>query len=246
MKILLGNPNTSQSVTDTIAAAARAVASSGTEIKAVTGKFGARVIGTRAEMAIGEHASLDMMAREAEGCDAVIIGASLDSALRAAREMLTVPVLGITESALHTACLLGGRFGLVVMASRSAVVTREMVEGYGLTSRLAGLRWIDTSPLFLQGDPEAAATAIAVAANALVAEDLAETVVLIGAVMAGMPARVQDRVPVPVIEGVACAVVLGEALVRLRLPKATAGSYARLPKRELVGVSDAIAARFTG
>src|SRR5258708_7792814 len=140
MRILLGNPNTSQSVTDAIAAAARSVASPGVEIKAVTGTFCARIIGTRTEMAIAEHASVALMASEAEGCDAAIIGASIDSGLGAVREMLDMPVLGITEAALHVACMTGGRFGLVVMSPRTGAVSREMVAAYGLASRMAGLR----------------------------------------------------------------------------------------------------------
>lgn len=246
MKILLGNPNTTAAITDAIAAAARTVASPGTEIKAATGRFGARVIGTRVEMAIGDHASVDLMAREAEGCDAAIIGASIDSGLRAVREMLPIPVLGITEAALHTACLLGGRFGLVVMGPRAAVTTREIVEGYGLHGRLAGIQALGALPSDILHDPAAAVAPLAQAANRLVEDYLAEVVVLVGAVMAGMPARVQPTVPVPVLEGVSCAVPLAEGLVRLNLPKPRAGSFAALPKRELVGVGDAIAARFKG
>jgi Asp/Glu/hydantoin racemase len=75
---------------------------------------------------------------------------------------------------------------------------------------------------------------------------MADAVVLVGAVMAAMPVRVQPRMKVPVIEGVSCAVTLAETLVRLRLPKPTAGGYAELPKRELVGVAPALLARFTG
>jgi allantoin racemase len=82
MRILLANPNTSAAVTDAIAAAARSVASPWVEIKPVTARFGARVIATRTEAAVAEHAVLELLAREAEGCDAAIIGASLDSGLR--------------------------------------------------------------------------------------------------------------------------------------------------------------------
>ena len=48
MKILFANPNTSVSVTDRIAAVARAAASPGTEIVAVTGQTGVPYIATRA------------------------------------------------------------------------------------------------------------------------------------------------------------------------------------------------------
>ncbi len=244
MRILLGNPNTTAPITEAMATAARGVASPGTEIKAATTPFGARVIGTRTEMVIGEYACLQLMASESGDCDAAIIGASIDSALRAAREMLPIPVVGITEAALHTACLLGGRFGLVAMSARSAIVTREMVEAYGLAARLAGIAPVATTPAEFVADPDAALASLAGAANLLVERDMADVVVLIGAVMAGIPARIQDRVPVPVIEGVTCAVGLAESLVRLRIAKPPGGSYGSLPARELSGVGDAIPRMF--
>lgn len=244
MRLLLANPNTTQAVTDAMAAAARAAAAPGTEIVPATARFGARVIGTRTEMAIAEHASLDTLAREAQGCDAVVIGASIDSGLRAAREMLAVPVLGLTESALHVACLVGGRFGAVTLSRRSAYPLREMIEGYGLASRCGGLRAVDASPLDLLSNPDKICDMIVTQANDLIERDLVDAIVLIGAVMAGMPARAQPRLPAPVIEGVSCAVTLAESLARLRLPKARAGGYAALPARELAGVDPALAARF--
>ena len=246
MRILLANPNTTQAVTDMIAVGAHAAAAPGTEIVPVTARFGARVIGTRAEMAIAEHAALDVLARAADGCDAAIIGASVDSALRAAREMFAFPVLGLTESALHVACLAGGRFGTVTLSRRSAYPLREMIEGYGLMSRCGGLRVADATPQDLMAAPERVADLIVAEARVLVEQDMIDVVVLIGAVMAPMLSRVQPHLPVPVVEGVSCAVVLAEAMVRLKLPKPRAGGYAALPPRELVGVDPALSTRFGG
>jgi len=47
-------------------------------------------------------------------------------------------------------------------------------------------------------------------------------------------------VPVPVVDGIAAGVVLAEALVRLKRPKAKAGSHAALPEREVSGFGDAV------
>jgi allantoin racemase len=244
MRLLLANPNTTQAVTDTIAAAARAVASPGTEIVPATARFGARIIGTRAEMAIAEHASLDTLARHAENCDAAIIGASVDSGLRAARELLSIPALGLTESALHVACLAGGRFGTVTLSRRSTYPVREMIEGYGLLGRCGGMRIADATPQDLMAAPDRVADLIVAEAKTLIEQDMVDVVVLIGAVMAPIAARVQLNLPVPVVEGVACAVALAEAMVRLKLPKPRAGGYARVPARDLVGVDPALASRF--
>jgi allantoin racemase len=246
MRILLANPNTTQAVTDTIAAAARAVASPGTEIVPATARFGPRIIGTRAELAIAEHGALDVLARESTGCDAAIVGASVDSALRAAREMFAFPVLGLTESALHVACLAGGRFGAVTLSHRSTYPLREMVEGYGLMARCGGIRAADASPHDLLAAPDRVADLIVAEARILIEQSMVDVIALIGAVMAQMVPRVQPHLPVPVVEGVSAAVALAEAMVRLRLPKARAGGYAALPKRELVGIDPALAARFSG
>ena len=79
MRILLVNPNTTPAVTETIAVATRLAASPGTEIKPVTARFGASIIGTRVETAVSAAAAIDQLAREANDCDAAIIGASVDS-----------------------------------------------------------------------------------------------------------------------------------------------------------------------
>ena len=108
------------------------------------------------------------------------------------------------------------------------------------------MRAVDADPLDLLAAPERIADLIVAAADSLIGDDMVDCVVLIGAVMAGMPARVQPRLPVPVIEGVRAAVVLAQALVSLALPKPRAGGYAALPRRDLVGIDPALAARFTG
>ncbi len=246
MRLLLANPNTTPAITERMAAAARAVAAPGTEIKPATGTFGASVIASRMEMTIGDYANLELVAAEGGDCDAVIVASAIDSGLAAIRQMMAVPVIGITEAALHTACLLGGRFGLVVSSARTAAVLREMVAHYGLTSRLAGIRATDVEAQATLADPGAVEAAVVRAAGVLVEADGAECVILTSAVMAGMPGRIAARVPVPVIEGVSCAVGLAEGLVRLGVRKATVGSFAAPKGRVVVGVGVGLMGRFGG
>jgi allantoin racemase len=244
MRLLLVNSNTSAFVTDKVAAAARDAARPGTEIVPVTGRFGARVIGTRTELAIAEHATVELLAEQAAGCHAVVIAVSYDSALRAAREMLDIPVVGITEAALLTACMLGGRIGVVVFGRRVLPVYQELVAGYGLASRVAGWRAVESTAPYAPGDQSAADALTIAAARELVDHDQAEVVVLTGAVMAGVPPRLQPQVDVPLVDGVNCAVRQAELLAGLGAMKPRAGSFAALPARELVNVSPALAAAF--
>ncbi len=169
MRLLLANSNTSDFVTSRVAAAARAAASPGTEIVAVTGRFGARVIGTRTELAVAEHATVELLAEHAAGCDAAIIAVSYDVALPAAREMLAIPVVGITEAALLTACMLGGRIGVVLFGARVLPLYQELIARYGLADRVAGWRVVDSAAPYADGDQSEADALTVAAANDLVA-----------------------------------------------------------------------------
>lgn len=100
MRLLIVNANTSQRVTDIVADVAKGLCSPGTELRFATGTFGASVIASRTENAVAAHSTVDLVARHAGGCDGVLIAVSYDSGLRAARELLGVPVVGITEAAL--------------------------------------------------------------------------------------------------------------------------------------------------
>ena len=178
------------------------------------------------------------------GCDAAIVAANFDNGVRAGREMLPIPVLGITEASLHVADLVGSRFGAVVLNSRIVPVMREVVHGYGFGNKLCGLRPLPGGVLEALKSPKLLADAIVKAAHQLVEQDGAEVVILLGVVLGGMLPQVQARVAVPVVEGLSCAVALAEALVRLRIPKARAGSFAALPASEQVGLGPALASQF--
>lgn len=244
MRLLVVNANTSDIVTEKVAAQARASASPGTEIVAVTGTFGARVIGTRAEHAIGEHSAVALVSRHAPGCDAVVIAVSYDTGLRAARELLPVPVVGMTEAGLLTACMLGGRIGVVSFGRRVRPLYDELVLSYGLSARIAGWRTLESTAAYQRGAHDELDRELVATARDLVERDGAETVLLTGAVMAGVPARLQSQVPVPLIDGLDCAVRQAELLARLGKPKPSAGSYAAPGGRELVAVDAATAAAF--
>lgn len=241
MRILLPNPNTSAGVTEICAREARAAASPGTEIVPLTGTFGPAVISSRAEHAIATHMMVEMLADNAEGADAVVLAVSYDTALWAAREMLEIPVVGMTEAACLSACLLATRFALVTFGSVQSY--RELVVSYGLESRLAGIQVARTDPHAAYRDPAAAERAIVEACREAVAATGAEAIVLAGAAMAGIPRRIEAELPVPVLDGIGCGVPLAEMLVRRAPRKARAGSLVPTGSRATSGIGAALAAR---
>jgi allantoin racemase len=239
MRLLVVNANTSQTVTEMVAVEARRHLPDG-EIRAVTGTFGARVISTRTENAIAQHMLVTLMARHHQGCDAALIAVSFDTGLEAARELLPIPVVGMTESALLTGCMVAGRIGMVTFGARATPLYRELIDRYGLASRVLPIRAIDAGVLDVHEDPAARAI-IVEAAGDLIGQG-AEAVILAGAALAGLPRTLQPEVAVPLIDGIACGVRLAAALAALGLPKPRAGSLAPLPPRELVDVDPALRA----
>lgn len=238
MRILLANANTTAAVTEICATSARAAAAPGTEIVAATPRFGPAIISSRAENAIAAHGILDCLAEHHAGCDAAILAVSYDTALAAARQLLPIPVIGMTEAACMTACLLGGRFGLVTFSS--ADLYREVIAGHGLASRLSGIALVAASPHDVSSDPAGVAAKVAEAAGQLVREG-ADAVVLGGAALAGIGARIQAQVSVPLIDGIAAAVKLAEGLIALGLPKPAEGGFAAPRGRASTGLGDALA-----
>ena len=72
---------------------------------------------------------------EAQGYDAVAIGCFLDPAMQEAREVVSIPVLGLGETSMLTACMLGHKFsGVAFHCKQSQYYDRKAFE-YGLASR---------------------------------------------------------------------------------------------------------------
>ena len=244
MRVLVVNPNTSDDITRVIGEVARRAAGLGTEIVVVTAPFGPRYIATRSENAIAAHATLAALAEYAPGCDGAVIAAFTDPGLFPARELLPVPVVGMAEAAMLTACLLGGRFAILTIADRLAPILREVAETYGLGSRLASVRAIEHPAIDVARDPSAAMERLTALGRAAISEDGAEVLILGGAPLGTLDRALAERLEMPVLEGIGCAVRLAEMLVRLGARKPRAGSFSRPPAKDLVGVSAELARLF--
>ncbi len=242
MKLLLANPNTSTSVTDRIAAVARGVAAPGTEILAVTGQAGVPYIATRAEAAIAGRTTMELMAEHGAGCDAAIIAAFADPGLGGAREVMGVPVIGLAEAAMLTACMLGRRFAIVTFSGSLGPWYRECVEYHGLTARLAAIRSLDLPFAAIDTVQTELEQALVALCCRSAAEDDADMIVLGGAPLAGLARRIAARVPVPLVDCVEAAVLQAEALVRLAPRKATAGSFRRPAAKPVTGLPPGLSA----
>ena len=237
MKILVVNPNISPSVTELIRAEAVRSASSGTEITTLTAQFGVAYIETRFEAMIGAYATAEQVAANLPGHDAVVVAAFGDPGLTALREVLTVPVTGMTEAALSTACQLGGKFSIVSISPRMRGWYLDTVHAYHLSTRLASFRALNEPPKNVATVQMDQSDRLIALAEQCVREDGADVIVLAGAPLAGLARSIKHLLPVPIVDGVSSAIQQAELLVRLSPAKAQEGSYALPPEKANQGLS---------
>ena len=242
MRILLINPNTSQSVSDLIASEARRAASASTQIEVVTAPLGVAYIETRFEALIGAYAGATLAAEHEARHDALVIAAFGDPGLAGIREAVDIPVLGLTESALMSACLLGSRFSIIAISRRITTWYRETVQANGLVDRLASIRCLD-QPLrdigAVQEDHEAQLRELCLQA---VEQDGADVLIIAGAPLAGLARSIRADIPVPLVDGVSSAVRHAETLIALAPGRARGGSYAPPPRKPNQGLPPAMQA----
>jgi allantoin racemase len=233
MRILMLNPNTSESMTAEIAAAARAAAAPGTEIVAAKPRFGAAAIDSASESYLSAVGVMDVVATMVAAgdfdFDAVILAGFGEHGKDALQEMLSVPVLDIAECAAHVAHLIGRRFSVVTTLARSIPAIQDRLMLAGLTAHCASVRACGLGTAEVDADPAGAVQAIVDEAARAIAEDGADVICLGCAGMAGVTEAISTKLGVPAVDGVGAAVALGQALVGLGLTTSKVGALAEGP-----------------
>lgn len=228
LRLNIVNPNTTAAMTKTIAAAAAKAARPDTVIRAVESAFGPASIEGAYDDAFAVPGLLERIREgEAQGADAHVIACFDDTGLDAARALSDAPVVGIGEAGFHLAGLLAHRFAVVTTLARSVPVLENNLLRYGLDRRCARVRATDVQVLELDNPASNARARIGVEIARALDEDRAEAIVLGCAGMADLAASLAHEFGVPVIDGVAAAVVLAEGLVAIGLKTSKRGGYAR-------------------
>lgn len=198
-RILIVNPNTSREVTEMYLGTARALVPHDVTLTAVTGRFGARIVSNSVENTIAGHAAFDLVADHATGQDAVILAISFDTALEALRTVLPMPVIGITEAALRAAAAGGRRVGVVFFGEVSRGLYERVLARNGIVP--AGMTAIEIGDTTDYLSPVAKDVAVKDACLQLKAKG-ADAIVICGAAIVGMAARLAPQVPLPVFDGI--------------------------------------------
>lgn len=226
MKINLINPNTCIGMTEKIASSAKSVALATTDIIASSPTHGPESIESAFDEVIASAALLDVIRQgEEQKVDAHIIACFGDPALDAAREIATVPVIGIAGAAFQLASLVSYRFGIVTTMTRTLPASEHLLQRYGYKHFCSGARATDIAVLDLEDTSEDIYLELKNECEKSIQIDGAEAIVLGCAGMSDLAARLAEELQVPVIDGVSAAVKLAESLYQLGLNTCKIGQY---------------------
>lgn len=235
MRILVANVNTTESMTEAIAASARSVASPGTEIIGITPRFGADSCEGNFESYLAAIAVMDAILAYPEPYDAVIQAGYGEHGREGLQELLDVPVVDITEAAASTAMYLGHKFSVVTTLDRTVPLIEDRLKLAGLAQRCASVRASGLGVLELESDPVRAVKAIVEQSRRAVDDDHAEVICLGCGGMAELEEQVRAATGVPIVDGVRSAVTIAEGLVRMGLSTSKVRTYAPPREKKITG-----------
>jgi len=218
-------------------------ARSGTQVSVVSLDWGTASIECYRDEALAVPDILTKaLQAEKEGVDAVIIDCMDDPGLRAARELVSIPVVGPAEASMHLAAMLAHRFSVLTTLERDISMVEDQVARYGLSTRLASVRALNIPVLALDDDGEVTLQVVIEASEQAVREDDAHIIIPGCTGLAGLAPRVQTGLAergceVPVLDPPSVAMKLAESLVDLGQAHSKR-TYPKPPAKEILWPSE--------
>jgi allantoin racemase len=216
-RLLVVNPNTSQTMTETIRVSAETAARSlGVDVDTVCATSGPESIESRFDEIVSAYWTLDTVMRAADHYDGIVVACfSQHVVIEGIREATEIPTLGILEASALCALPLGARFSVVTTSPRWEPLLADGLRSLGLHERCASVRSSGLTVLDLDRLPhQEVLQHLTEQAELAVARDGAEVIVLGCAGMAGLQNAVAQRANVPVIDAVAAGVSLMASLTK--------------------------------
>lgn len=176
---------------------------------------------------------------EREGVDAVVIDCMGDPGLKAAREVLSIPVLGPAETSMHIAAMLGRSFSIVTVLESVRPMLDNLAKIYGVHEKLASIRVVNVPVLAIGHDQSKLRAELAEQAQLALDQDGADVIVLgctgfFGCSEAIARSLAARGVSTPVIDPIPASVFTAAALVRAGLTHSKR-TYAVPPKKLIKG-----------
>jgi len=159
---------------------------------------------------------------ERDGVDAVVIDCMNDPGMEAAREAVSIPVIGAAQASMLLAAMLAHKFSIVTTAGRDVYPTALLARRYGIASSHASTRWVDIPVLELNADRQRLLEALVDESKRAIEVDGAHAIVFGCTGMRGMAGMVESElrkqgIAAIVIDPSLAALKWAEILVDLKL-----------------------------
>ena len=233
MKILVINPNSSPEMTDSIRAALEAVKRPDTELCVERTEGATAGIQSASDAARSVPLLLERVRQaNAEGFDAILLACFSDPGLEPAREQSDALVLGIEETSLHVAAMLGHKYTILTPLSSRIASKEQDVRRFKAEPACASVRALGMTVPETEADPKRTKERILAVARDAIEKDGAEVLVLGCAGMVGYAADVEDELGIVVLDPTSVAFKTAEALADLNVRHCKRGLYAPPPDVE--------------
>ena len=216
MRVVVLNPNSTETVTDGIAAALEPLRFEGGPVFAcATLAEGPPGIESDDHVQAVTAPIARFVASREDGADGFIIACFSDPGLAEARRATRRPVFGMATCGVLTATALGSRFGVISILEQAIPRHLRHYDALGLAGRLAGDRAIGIGVVGL-ADEARTLDRMAVTGTALRDEDGADVLVLGCAGMARYRRRLEDVLGLPVVDPVQAAAGMAISVLATR------------------------------
>lgn len=203
--IVLINPNSTESMTRAMLRTAQETMPSA-DFEGWTSHDGPPSIQGHEDGVLAEAPLLKLVGKaSAQGASAIIVGCFDDTALQAARDIASCPVIGIGQAAYHLAAVAGGRFSVVTTLEVSVPILTANISAYGLAGQLGKVRASGVPVLALEQDAFAATQQVVAEIERAAREDGIRSVVLGCGGMVDIEQQIPRSLGVSVIDGVRAA-----------------------------------------
>lgn len=230
MKIMVINPNSSQHMTRHLDDVLQPIKDPGTELYVCCPENGPLAIESAYDEAMCVPGVLALVEKaNKEHFDAVILACFSDPALEQAREISDILIMGIEETSLHVAAMLGAKFTVLTMTERRIPSKAAHVRRFRLEESLASIRPLGMSVAEIEEDEARACAQILKVSREAAEQDGAEVIVLGYAGMAGYAQIVREQLGVEVIDPSCVTLKVTEALVSAGVKQSKWGYYSYPP-----------------
>lgn len=209
MRILIINPNSDPEMTETIQRSAETFSRGDFDVITMSTPGAPPFIETYEHALLAAPGMMRLLRQYEAEFDAFVIACHSDPNLDAMKEITVKPVVGIGEASMRLASMLGHSFSVITTLMHSIPAKEAQAKRLHLADVLVSVR---VAPADKAGGSDL--QKMLAASRLALEEDGAEVIVLGCAGLAGLDRQLSEQLGAPVLDGVACALLLAAGLTR--------------------------------